>query len=116
MAEIRTVTTLRSKAQEIVASINTYERKLNQARADLAHITAIIRIFEASGEAVDVPRYVNLHRLFRRHEKTQLCLDALAAGELSTREIALYIASGQRASMRLMRPWRSCSPRSSFIR
>lgn len=92
MAEIRTVTTLRNKAQEIVASINTYERKLAQARADLAHVTAIIRLFEASGEPIDMPRYVNLHRLFRRHEKTKLCLDALASGaELTTREIALYI-------------------------
>jgi hypothetical protein len=92
MAEIRTVTTLRSKAYEIVASINAYERRLNQARADLAHVTAIIRLFEASGEPADMPRYVNFHRLFRRHEKIKLCLDALADGaDLSTREIAFYV-------------------------
>lgn len=92
MAEIRTVTTLRAKAQEIVASINAYERRLDQARADLAHVAAIIRLFEASGEPADMPRYVNLHRLFRRQEKTKLCLDALADGaDLSTREIAFYV-------------------------
>lgn len=38
-----------------------------------------------------MPRYVNLQRLFRRHEKTKLCLEALADGERSTREIALSI-------------------------
>ena len=91
MGEIRTVTTLRAKAQEITASINSYERKLDQARADLAHINAIIRIFDGSGDPKAMPRYVNLQRLFRRHEKTKLCLEALADGERSTREIALSI-------------------------
>jgi hypothetical protein len=98
MAEIRTVTTLRNKAQEIVASINTYERKLAQARADLAHVTAIIRLFEASGEPIDMPRYVNLHRLFRRHEKTRLCLDALANGEIK------YHLNASRAKLARMVP------------
>src|ERR1019366_7940933 len=42
MAEIRTVTTLRSKRAEIIAAIANYEKKLSQARADLAHITAAI--------------------------------------------------------------------------
>jgi hypothetical protein len=45
MAEIRTVTTLRYKHDEIVASIKLYERQLEQARADLAHVMAAIRIF-----------------------------------------------------------------------
>jgi hypothetical protein len=40
MAEIRTVTTLRRKRDEISASIRLYEKKLEQARADLAHVTA----------------------------------------------------------------------------
>ncbi len=36
MPEIRTVTKLRRKRDEISASIRLYERKLEQARADLA--------------------------------------------------------------------------------
>ncbi len=51
MGEIRTVTTLRRKRKEIADSIRLYERQLEQARADLAHVTAAIRIFEASGDA-----------------------------------------------------------------
>jgi hypothetical protein len=68
MAEIRTVTTLRRKRDEIVSSIRIYERQLEQARADLAHIQAAIRLFEASGDPKDIPRYMDLHRLFKRRE------------------------------------------------
>jgi hypothetical protein len=42
MAEIRTVTTLRRKRDEIAASIRLYEQQLGQARADLAHVTAAV--------------------------------------------------------------------------
>jgi hypothetical protein len=68
MAEIRTVTTLRSKRAEIIASIANYEKRLAQARADLAHITAAIPIFEASGDIEEIPPYVDIHRCFKRGE------------------------------------------------
>src|SRR6266849_4870012 len=54
MSEIRTVTTLRSKRDEIIDSIRFYERQLKQARTDLAHVTPAIRIFEASGNSKDM--------------------------------------------------------------
>jgi len=38
MAEIGTVTTLKGKRDEITRSIAAYEKKLSQAKADLAHI------------------------------------------------------------------------------
>ncbi|HEY3658038.1 MAG TPA: hypothetical protein VGL34_23935 [Steroidobacteraceae bacterium] len=50
MTEIRTVTTLRSKRDEIAGVVEKYERLLGQARADLAYIEAAISIFEASGD------------------------------------------------------------------
>lgn len=37
MAEIRTVTTLPRKRDEIRRTVREYEKKLDQARADLAH-------------------------------------------------------------------------------
>jgi hypothetical protein len=43
MAEIRTLTTLNYKRDEIRHSIHLYERQLEQARAELAHVTAAIR-------------------------------------------------------------------------
>jgi len=92
MTEIRTVTTLRRKRKEIADSIRLYERQLDQARADLAHVTAAIRIFEASGDAKHLGRYVDTHRLFQRGETWRLCSEALAArGSLTTRELAQHV-------------------------
>jgi len=85
MAEIRTVTTLRRKRDEISASIKLYERQIARARADLAHVAAAIRIFEASGNAGDMARYVDTHRLFKRGEPVALCKAALAKGPMTTR-------------------------------
>jgi hypothetical protein len=92
MAEIRTVTTLRYKRDEIVASIKLYERQLEQARADLAHVMAAIRIFEASGNPKDIPKYIDIHHLFRRGETWALCKAALASnGSMTTKELALEL-------------------------
>lgn len=92
MAEIRTVTTLKSKRDEILASIKLYERQVEQARADLAHINAVIRVFEATGDPKDMPRYVDVHRLFTRREKWDLCAQALSQnGEMTTKELALHV-------------------------
>jgi hypothetical protein len=50
MAEIRTVTTLRRKREEIKPTIIAYEEKLSQAKADLFHVSAAITIFEGVSE------------------------------------------------------------------
>jgi hypothetical protein len=91
MAEIRTVTTLRSKRDEITKDVERYEKLLGQARADLAHIEAAISIFEASGDPKGFPAYVDVHHLFKRGEQTKLCLAALIDGPLTTRQLALHV-------------------------
>ena len=92
MGEIRTITTLCRKRKEIADSIRLYERQLDQARADLAQVTAAVRIFEASGDAKHLGRYVDTHRLFQRGETWRLCSEALAArGSLTTRELAQHV-------------------------
>lgn len=88
MAEIRTVTTLRRKRDEIISVIKLYERQLEQARADLAHVSAAMRIFDA-GE--DVKPYVDIHRIFKRTEKIALCREALADGPMTTKELSLFL-------------------------
>jgi hypothetical protein len=90
MTEIRTVTTLRRKRKEIAASIQLYEKQIGQARADLAHVEAAIRIFEASGSRKDMTRYHDTHRLFARRELVNLCKVALERGPLSTRDLAIH--------------------------
>jgi hypothetical protein len=95
MAEIRTVTTLRRKRDEIRRAIRNYEHKLDQAKADLAHIAAAISIFEAKGGDTELPAYADIQRLFRYAEGIKLAKEALASGPKSTREIAAYIAQAK---------------------
>ena len=95
MAEIRTVTTLRSKRAEISASIVLYERRVAQARADLAHVTACIAIFEASGDGEELSSYVDTHRMFARGEMIRLCKEALASGPRTTKELALHVMAAK---------------------
>jgi hypothetical protein len=91
MAEIRTVTTLVRKRDEIRASIRMYEKKLEQGRVDLAHITAVLRLFEVSGRAQDLARYSDHYRLFKRGEPWAICKAALASGPQTTKELALAL-------------------------
>jgi hypothetical protein len=91
MGEIRTVTTLKAKRDEIAQSIRLYEERIKQARADWAHITAAIRIFEASGDPKEMGRYVDTHRMFKRGEPITACREALVSGPKSTRELALHV-------------------------
>ena len=88
MAEIRTVTTLTSKRDEIARSIIHYERQLAQARADLAHISATLTIFAGGDEPPHQRVYVDLLRVFRYGEIGALCIEELAKGPLTTRQLA----------------------------
>lgn len=95
MPEIRTVTTLSAKRADLERAIVGYERALEQARADLAHVVATIALFERAdpGEA---PRYVDIHRLFQRGEVGKICKAALAKeGPLDTRELAVRVLAAK---------------------
>jgi len=97
MAEIRTVTTLRTKRAEIESAIGAYEAKLAQARADLSHITAAIAIFDASGSPENLRAYVDTHRIWKRGDLMRLCMGFLESeGPLSTVQLAqrAMVASG----------------------
>lgn len=88
MALPLSVSLLRKKRDQIRDSIAAYEAQLRQAQADLAHVQAALRLFEASGNPHDMPAYVDLNRILRRGEPTALCLAALEAeGPLDTRQL-----------------------------
>jgi hypothetical protein len=91
MTESSTVAALRNKRDDIERAIAKYEKALTQARADLAHVNAAITIFEASGERLNLPPYVDVHRLLARGEAMTICKQALAKGPMNTRQLALYI-------------------------
>jgi hypothetical protein len=97
MAEIRTVTTLKRKRDEIARSIAVYEKKIAQAKADLAHVNGAIRIFEQGGEGAFVAPYVDIYRMFKRGEMAAICREALAAGPQNTRQLAQHVR-GRRVS------------------
>ena len=90
MAEIRTVTTLTKKRDEIARSIVGYERRLAQARIDLAHINATLTIFAGGDEPGSHRVYIDLLRVFRYAEIGALCVKTLAEGkeERTTRDLA----------------------------
>jgi hypothetical protein len=95
MAEIRTVTTLRHKRDEVRRSIKLYEKRLDQARADLAHLSAAIAIFESKNGDLTLPAYADMRRLFRYGEAFKLCTAALASGPMTTKELAVYVAQAK---------------------
>jgi len=92
MPEIRTVTTLVAKRDEIEAAITNYERRLEQAGADLSHVNAVISIFEAAGDRDTTTAYTDIHRLFQRGDLTAICKAALAQhGPMNTRALVTHI-------------------------
>jgi len=96
---------LRRKRNEIRDAIANYEAKLREARADLAHVLATLRMFEVSGEPADFTPYFDLNRVFRRGETTELCMAALASeGPLDTRQLTqrIMVAKGLDASDRVL--------------
>ncbi len=92
MADSATLVTFRIKRQKIAAVIKHYERQLNQARIDYAHINAAIRIFETDDLSKTMPRYIDIPRLFSRKEKMDLCKAALAELDpLSTKQLGAEV-------------------------
>ena len=62
MAEPLIITTLRTKRDQIEGLIAHLENRLKEARTDLAHVNATLRLFEMDGEAQENARaYMNLN-------------------------------------------------------
>jgi hypothetical protein len=89
------INTLTEKRREIEAHIGSLERDLEQARRDLSAILAAIKVFSADGPRVTA--YMNLSRLFPRHELPRLTREALAASPagVSTKAIAAHVIAAK---------------------
>ena len=93
MADPQVISTLRASRAEIENAIVAYERKLDQARRDLVHLSATLAMYEARGDDRQVASYIDTHRLFARGEMVKLVRAELAKGEsLDTRELSRRIA------------------------
>jgi uncharacterized coiled-coil protein SlyX len=91
MTEPLILTTLRSKQAELEKHIDGLNARLTDARADLIHLAATLRIFDPSA-ADDRPAtaYQGATKFIRRPELFAHCKTALGASHeaLSTRELA----------------------------
>jgi len=87
---------LRPKRGRIESAIAPYDRKIKETQADPAHVTAWLRLFELSGDTAEFPAYIDLNRILRRGEVTNLCMAALKAeGPLDTRELTHQIMAAK---------------------
>lgn len=94
MAEPHVLSALKAKQAEIEHHIKDGEKRLEQARHDLAHVNATIRLFEVGGEHQQFPAYVRLTTIFKRGELFRFCQEALQAspdGTADTRQVAAHI-------------------------
>ncbi|MEI9931389.1 MAG: hypothetical protein WDM89_12815 [Rhizomicrobium sp.] len=97
MAESRTFEALTTKRDEIIRSIDAYETKLDQARADLSHINAAMVLFKHDpDQMLDYKPYSSTNKLFRHGEFSRLCREALKDAELTGAEIAVRIVEHKR--------------------
>lgn len=90
----QTIIQLRAKRDELQDAIVYLESKLAEARADLIHVSAVLRLFEIGPDATQqFPAHVNLSRVFSAGELFAHAKAALEeAGQLmTTREIGAYI-------------------------
>lgn len=104
MAESQTVVILRNKRDAIAAAIKNYESELEKARADFAHVTATLAIFDAGDRPGSQRPYTHIVRGFRYGELAALCRATLADGPLPTPDIAkrVMMAKGMDANNRVL--------------
>ncbi len=81
------VQTLSEKRAEILGRIAAYEAQIAQAKHDLAHVNATIRLFAEPQK--QQARYLVSHGFFKKGEIADICAHHLGVdGELTTRELA----------------------------
>ena len=92
MSDPNVLRTLRRKRDEIEQTIVTYQKRIDEARRDLAHVNATIQLFESNTPPGNVKVYQDVNRLFKRGEIVNLCKQAMAEkGPMDTRELSHHV-------------------------
>ena len=87
MGEPLVIQTLKDKRAEILGRISAYEAQIAQAKHDLAHVNATIRLFTEPEK--QRARHMVSHGFFKKGEIADICARRLGAdGEMTTRELA----------------------------
>jgi hypothetical protein len=96
MALPLSISMLRTKRNDIRDTIAAYEARLKQAQADLAHVERTLRLFDASDDPYNLPKYVDLNCIFKRGDILPLCLSILKEeSPLDTRQITERIMAAK---------------------
>lgn len=95
MAEPLVIQSLKEKRAEINGRIAAYQAQIAQAKHDLAHINASIRLF--TDPEHQRARYMVSHGFFKKGEIADICVRHLGVdGELTTRELAERVMVGRK--------------------
>ena len=95
MEQPQVINTLTTKRKQIEAYITSLERDLEMARRDLSAILAATKVFTGEGP---VPKsYMNLTKVFPRHEIPKLIWPVLeaATAPTSTRDLAAHVIAAK---------------------
>ncbi len=100
MADSNVISALKEKRAEIAGEIAELEKRTAQKRADLAHVNAVIRLYDprAAIEHVRPKALAHRNRFFGNGELSRHCLDALREAEglaISADDIAIAAMKGK---------------------
>jgi hypothetical protein len=87
MSDPMIIQTLTQKRAEILGRIRAYEARIAQAKHDLAHVNATVRLF--TEPEMRRARYMVSHGFFKKGEVADICVRHLGVdGEMTTRQLA----------------------------
>lgn len=81
--------TLARKRAEIIGAIRKHEAAITQAKHDLSHVSATMKILE--GTDANARAYIVSQGFFAKGEIAGICQRHLADGPLNTRELAEHV-------------------------
>lgn len=81
---------LLAKRADVKGTIKNYEKQLRQAQVDLAHVNAVLAMFENKRGGSKFLTKIGTAGIYQRREMIDICLEALrnSAEPLSSRELA----------------------------
>ncbi len=91
------VSQLRAKQAEIEAQIGDLNRRLADAKADLFHLAATVKLFDPTAAEKPATVYHAATKTLKRADLFELCKAALEASPepLDTRQLARYVIDSQ---------------------
>jgi hypothetical protein len=95
MADLLVVQSLRDMRAEILGRIAAYEAQIAQAKHDLAHLNATLRLFTEPEK--QRARYLVSHGFFKKGEIADICVSHLEVdGAMTTRELAERVMAARK--------------------